>query len=169
MKVNNTCAFLNRKNNIGNHFQLSSFRNNQTRQKALCPKSLASLLLSHQHQPESDPVLNPCDLFWKVKTWFSQKRYGCVIERFKMRTNENSRSTADDGIMFMAVMLPSWNIGCKLEIIEWKCVAEQIWGWNFENSLLSFFYITAITAKQFFSKTFYFFVHQNFFPSAECS
>ncbi len=29
------------------------FRTNQTRQKALCPKSLASLLLSHQHQPET--------------------------------------------------------------------------------------------------------------------
>jgi hypothetical protein len=39
-------------NNIGNHFQLSSFRTNQTRQKALCAKSLASLLLSHKHQPE---------------------------------------------------------------------------------------------------------------------
>ncbi len=55
LKVNNIWAFLNRKNYIGNHFQLYSFRTNQTRQKALCPKSLASLLLSHQHQPESDP------------------------------------------------------------------------------------------------------------------
>jgi hypothetical protein len=26
-------------------------------------------------------VLNPSDLFGKVKTCFSQKRYGCVIER----------------------------------------------------------------------------------------
>jgi hypothetical protein len=34
-------------------------------------------------------VLNPGDLFLKVKTSFSQKRYGCVIERLKMRTNEN--------------------------------------------------------------------------------
>jgi hypothetical protein len=43
-------------------------------------------------------VLNPGDLFLKVKTCFSQKRYGHVNERLKMRTNENSRSTADDGI-----------------------------------------------------------------------
>jgi hypothetical protein len=53
-------------------------------------------------------VLNPGDLFLKVKTCFSQKRYGCVIERLKMRTNENSRNTADDGItlrVFMGLML----------------------------------------------------------------
>jgi hypothetical protein len=31
-------------------------------------------------------VLNPSD---EVKTCFSQKRYGCVLERLKMRTNEN--------------------------------------------------------------------------------
>ena len=43
-------------------------------------------------------VLNPSDLVVKVKTCFSQKRYGHVNERLKMRTNENSRSTADDGI-----------------------------------------------------------------------
>jgi hypothetical protein len=43
-------------------------------------------------------VLNPSDLCLKVKTCFSQKRYGCEMERLKMRTNENKRSTADDGI-----------------------------------------------------------------------
>ncbi len=43
-------------------------------------------------------VLNPSDLFGKVKTCFSQKRYGCVIERLNMRTNEKSRRTADDGM-----------------------------------------------------------------------
>ncbi len=62
--VNNIWAFLNRKNNIGNHFQLSSFRTNQTRQKALYPKSLASLLLSHQHQPESDPYTTVYRCVW---------------------------------------------------------------------------------------------------------
>jgi hypothetical protein len=44
---------------MGNHFQLSQelhFRTNHTKQKALCPKSLASFLLSHRHQPECVPV-----------------------------------------------------------------------------------------------------------------
>ncbi len=36
-------------------FTRTSFRANQTKQKGLCPKSLASLLLSHQHQPECVP------------------------------------------------------------------------------------------------------------------
>jgi hypothetical protein len=33
-------------------FTRTSFRTNQNRQKALCSKSLASLLFSHLHQPE---------------------------------------------------------------------------------------------------------------------
>ncbi len=77
-------------------------------------------------------VLNPRDLFLKVKTCFSQKRYGHVIERLKMRTNENSRSTADDGItlrMFLAVLLPSQNVGCQSQKILKKCVfTEQFLG-----------------------------------------
>jgi hypothetical protein len=36
-------------------FTRTSFRTNQTKQKALCTKSLASLLLSQQHQPECVP------------------------------------------------------------------------------------------------------------------
>jgi hypothetical protein len=43
-----------------------SFRTNQTRQKALCPKSLASLLLSHQHQPESDPYTTVYRCVWSA-------------------------------------------------------------------------------------------------------
>ena len=54
-----------------------------------------------ERQGQGDPevtVLNPSDLFGKVKTCFSQKRYGCVMERLNMRTNEKSRRTADDGM-----------------------------------------------------------------------
>ncbi len=45
-------------------FRRNSFRTNQTRQKALCPKSLASLLLSHQHQPEIDPYTTVYRCVW---------------------------------------------------------------------------------------------------------
>ncbi len=45
-------------------FTRTSFRNKQTRQKALCPKSLASLLLSHQHQPECVPYTTVYRCVW---------------------------------------------------------------------------------------------------------
>ncbi len=63
-------------------------------------------------------VLNPSDLFGKVKTCFSQKRYGCVIERLNMRTNEKSRRTADDGITMRVFMAMAKILAAKLERFE---------------------------------------------------
>ncbi len=54
-----------------------SFRTNQTRQKALCPKSLASLLLSHQHHPESDPYVYgvPCPQLNNSKHYANKDKF----------------------------------------------------------------------------------------------
>ncbi len=58
MEANNIWTLPNRKNNMGNHFQLSSQELHLEPikiGKRLYVPSLASLLLSHQHQPECVP------------------------------------------------------------------------------------------------------------------
>ncbi len=45
-------------------FTRTSFRTDQIRHKALCSDSLASLLLSHQHQPECVPYTTVCRSVW---------------------------------------------------------------------------------------------------------
>jgi hypothetical protein len=57
VEANNIWIFPNMKNNMGNHFQLSSqelhLEPNRIGKRLYVPSlSLASLLLSHQHQPE---------------------------------------------------------------------------------------------------------------------
>ena len=62
-------------------FTRNSFRTNQTRQQTLCSNSLATLLLSDQHQPECVPYASVYCSVWC--TMFKDK----LLKTVQVKTN----------------------------------------------------------------------------------